>query len=268
MGGPSAYTQISIRIPISDPTELIQQGPATTTGVSGPSTVPVPGAGPGPTPIGPAPPATRNHKRMSSLSTRPQSMHQAQLQNLVSQAGQGQGQAQGQGQNGQGTTGGLVPGANRNVSGASAYSQASSVMSARSTLGPQVVGGDPSSTWEMWDTIRAMCGYHPRLSICESYSSLCRNELALLNTMALAMGRPLSQPAVAVGSAICAETAALDLSNPLPPSAGALARWTAEPVKHIWLPATSFISNAKGYPVLSKACQAFLKGLVKVGRIH
>ena len=58
----------------------------------------------------------------------------------------------------------------------------------------------------------------------------------------------------------------LDLTNPLPPSEVALARWTAEPVKHIWLPATSFISNAKGYPVLSKACQAFLKGLVKVSR--
>ena len=57
---------------------------------------------------------------------------------------------------------------------------------------------------------------------------------------------------------------ALDLTNPLPPSVGALARWTAEPVKHIWLPASSFISNGKGYPVLSKACQAFLKGMTKV----
>lgn len=45
---------------------------------------------------------------------------------------------------------------------------------------------------------------------------------------------------------------------------GALARWTAEPVKHVWLPAGSFIPNAKGYPVLSKACQAFLKGMCKV----
>ena len=57
---------------------------------------------------------------------------------------------------------------------------------------------------------------------------------------------------------------ALDLSNPLPPSVGALSRWTAEPVKNIWLPASSFIANAKGYPVLSKASQAFLRGLSKV----
>lgn len=44
---------------------------------------------------------------------------------------------------------------------------------------------------------------------------------------------------------------------------GALSRWTAEPVKHIWLPATAFIPNAKGYPVLSKACQAFIRGMTK-----
>ena len=60
---------------------------------------------------------------------------------------------------------------------------------------------------------------------------------------------------------------ALDLTNPLPPSVGALARWTAEPVKNIWLPASSFIPNAKGYPVLSKACQAFLRGMGKVRKI-
>lgn len=58
-------------------------------------------------------------------------------------------------------------------------------------------------------------------------------------------------------------TPALDLSNPLPPSQGAIARWAAEPVKHIWLPAGSFIPNAKGYPVLSKATQAFIRGLSK-----
>nr|XP_019049064.1 protein arginine N-methyltransferase 5 [Kwoniella bestiolae CBS 10118]OCF27994.1 protein arginine N-methyltransferase 5 [Kwoniella bestiolae CBS 10118] len=97
-------------------------------------------------------------------------------------------------------------------------SGASSTMSAKSTAGAT---GDPSSTWEMWDCIRTLCGYHPRLSV------------------------------------------TLDLTNPLPPSVGALARWTAEPVKYIWLPAGSFIPNAKGYPVLSKACQAFLRGMSK-----
>jgi len=61
-----------------------------------------------------------------------------------------------------------------------------------------------------------------------------------------------------------ADHLALDLTNPLPPSIGALSRWTAEPVKNVWLPATAFIPNAKGYPVLSKACQAFLRAMTKV----
>lgn len=57
---------------------------------------------------------------------------------------------------------------------------------------------------------------------------------------------------------------ALDLSNPLPPSLTTLSRWTAEPTSIVFLPSQAFIPNAKGYPVLSKACQAFVKGFVKV----
>lgn len=53
-----------------------------------------------------------------------------------------------------------------NASAASAVSAASSMMSARSGVAT-LAHGDPSSTWEMWDTIRAMCGYHPRLSVSE-----------------------------------------------------------------------------------------------------
>ncbi|CED84658.1 Protein kinase inhibitor [Phaffia rhodozyma] len=82
-------------------------------------------------------------------------------------------------------------------------------------------GPDPSATWELWDVIRTMCGYNPRLSC------------------------------------------TLDLTTPLPPSPGALARWASEPTRHILLPASSFISNAKGYPVLSKATQTFLKEVMK-----
>jgi hypothetical protein len=58
-------------------------------------------------------------------------------------------------------------------------------------------------------------------------------------------------------------TTALDLTNPLPPLAS-LGRWSAEPIKHIFLPCTTFIPNAKGYPVLSKSLQAFFKGIFKV----
>lgn len=54
-------------------------------------------------------------------------------------------------------------------------------------------------------------------------------------------------------------TLALDLTPPLPVNAGVLNRWAAEPVKHIILPASAFIANVKGYPVLPKGTQAFLR---------
>jgi len=57
---------------------------------------------------------------------------------------------------------------------------------------------------------------------------------------------------------------ALDMSNPLPPSLTTLQRWIAEPTDVIFLPSQSFIPNAKGYPVLSKACQAFIRSFVRV----
>ncbi|KAH7884506.1 PRMT5-domain-containing protein [Phlebopus sp. FC_14] len=54
-------------------------------------------------------------------------------------------------------------------------------------------------------------------------------------------------------------TLTLDLTPPLPANAGVLSRWAAEPVQHIFLPASTFIANVKGYPVLPKATQAFLR---------
>lgn len=146
IGGAGAYTQVVIRIPISDPTELIQQGPAGgAAGAVGTGSATPTGAipnSPSRPPVS-APPTSKHHKRISSLSTRPQSFHQAG--NSIS----------------------LQPNGMRNASGASAMSQASSVISARSAVAAQTMGGDPSSTWEMWDTIRSLCGYHPRLSVSE-----------------------------------------------------------------------------------------------------
>ncbi|KZO90669.1 PRMT5-domain-containing protein [Calocera viscosa TUFC12733] len=55
----------------------------------------------------------------------------------------------------------------------------------------------------------------------------------------------------------------LDLSPPFPLRLGAMDRWSAEPIRHIFLPATSFIPNAKGYPVLAKANQIFLKEVMQ-----
>lgn len=54
----------------------------------------------------------------------------------------------------------------------------------------------------------------------------------------------------------------LDLSTTLPPSSF-YERWHAEPIRHVFLPAASYLANAKGYPVLSKACQNFFKSVFK-----
>lgn len=54
-------------------------------------------------------------------------------------------------------------------------------------------------------------------------------------------------------------SAALDLTLPLPADAGLLDRWAAEPVQHVFLPASAFIANVKGYPVFPKGTQAFIR---------
>ncbi|TIB95209.1 NPL4-domain-containing protein [Wallemia mellicola] len=79
---------------------------------------------------------------------------------------------------------------------------------------------DPSSTWEVWDGIRTLCDYSPRLGV------------------------------------------ALDLTQPLPPPS-AIKRWASEPTRQIIIPANVFVGNAKGYPVLSKPCQEFIKDQIK-----
>ena len=43
-----------------------------------------------------------------------------------------------------------------------------------------------------------------------------------------------------------------------------LERWFAEPIKAVILPTKIFLTNVKGFPVLSKKHQAFVKKLMKV----
>ncbi|KAF7965889.1 hypothetical protein HWV62_41010 [Athelia sp. TMB] len=54
-------------------------------------------------------------------------------------------------------------------------------------------------------------------------------------------------------------TLTLDLTPPLPLNLGVLRKWAAEPVQHIYLPASTFIANTKGYPVLPKGTQSFIR---------
>jgi len=81
---------------------------------------------------------------------------------------------------------------------------------------------DMNATWEMWDVIRSICAYNPRLTL------------------------------------------TLDLMPPLPSVSGVLNRWAAEPIRHLFIPASTFIANAKGYPVLPKGSQSFIRDVMKV----
>eukprot|EP00051_Salpingoeca_urceolata_P020699 m.314126 g.314126 ORF g.314126 m.314126 type:complete len:612 (-) comp19666_c0_seq12:84-1919(-) len=56
---------------------------------------------------------------------------------------------------------------------------------------------------------------------------------------------------------------ALDLTANLP-SPARLARWLGEPVRSIFIDTSVFLTNSKGYPVLSKAHQALMRSLLKL----
>ena len=56
---------------------------------------------------------------------------------------------------------------------------------------------------------------------------------------------------------------ALEITADLP-SEEILQRWLAEPVKAVIVSTSLFLTNKKGYPVLSKVHQSFLRSLFKV----
>lgn len=58
---------------------------------------------------------------------------------------------------------------------------------------------------------------------------------------------------------------ALDLTPLLPSALSVLKQWVAEPTRYIFLPASAFIANAKGYPVLPKGTQSFIRDIMKAG---
>ncbi|KAI0956054.1 hypothetical protein AcV7_006562 [Taiwanofungus camphoratus] len=59
-------------------------------------------------------------------------------------------------------------------------------------------------------------------------------------------------------------TLTLDLTPPMPSVLSVLSQWSAEPVQHIFLPASTFIANPKGYPVLPKGTQSFIRDIMKL----
>ncbi|KJA22882.1 hypothetical protein HYPSUDRAFT_66634 [Hypholoma sublateritium FD-334 SS-4] len=94
---------------------------------------------------------------------------------------------------------------------------APSLVISTSDEAPADSGASVNATWEIWDVIRSMCDYNPRLTL------------------------------------------TLDLSPALPTTLGVLSKWAAESVRHIFLPSSTFIANMKGYPVLPKPTQQFIR---------
>jgi type II protein arginine methyltransferase len=101
--------------------------------------------------------------------------------------------------------------------------------------------GDLNATWEMWDIIRSICDYNPRLTL-SAFS--CASHVAVHRSFS-----------------------ALDLTPPLPSTLGALSRWAAESVRFIYLPSSTFIANNKGYPVLPKGTQSFIRDSVAASAV-
>lgn len=58
-------------------------------------------------------------------------------------------------------------------------------------------------------------------------------------------------------------SADLEMTEDLP-SDELLSRWVAEPVRAICVPSSVFLSNKKGFPVLSKRHQAFIQKMFVV----
>ena len=108
------------------------------------------------------------------------------------------------------------------------------------------------------------------------YARAVANLLSIPGYITYSIRIPISDPSEAHSAktwetwntirAICAYNArlfvCLDLSTPLPTPAIS-SRWHAEPVRSVFIPASTYLANAKGYPVLSKNCQALMKGLFK-----
>jgi protein arginine N-methyltransferase 5 len=122
-----------------------------------------------------------------------------------------------------------------------------------------------NAMWEMWDAVRALCAYDPRLTLSTSRSL----PAPIAPGADKSTSWPTCSPYRAHIDRACPLTAlsapvALDLTPPLPSVPGVLARWAAEPIRHVFLPASTFIANAKGYPVLPKGSQTFIKDIMKV----
>lgn len=99
-----------------------------------------------------------------------------------------------------------------------------------------------SLCWEMWDTVRTMCAYTNRISLSKN---------AHVDTESIVL--------ISVSSALD-----LNMSFAVQNVTYSFDRWMSEPTRQIILPASTFVPNPKGYPVLTKPLQQFVRSIVKV----
>lgn len=122
---------------------------------------------------------------------------------------------------------------------------------------------EPFESWETWDTIRSMCSYSTKLTVgmlCLS-SPIISIFSALISTLQVSI-RPLCNHQQVchllgygtVRTPTDRSCAALEVPRQLP-TQNIQSRWYSESVRLLVFPRTSFLRNAKGYPVLSKAQQ-------------
>lgn len=113
---------------------------------------------------------------------------------------------------------------------------------------------DVFGSWEAWDMIRSICKYPSRLCVGKHVVAHLHAESA--SSTSTSFVRSLFPfPILTI--------AALSLPKLLPPTP-IQSRWYSEPVRIITLDSKVFSKNAKGYPVLSRAHQAFISRFVSL----
>jgi protein arginine N-methyltransferase 5 len=108
-----------------------------------------------------------------------------------------------------------------------------------------------SDAWECWNRFRTLCEHHPSLGVALELTP----DLIPTVSSFLSSRNPVdSQLPVgeAEGESVSEETRSHLLDY-------VISRWRGEPVRTLILPTSIFLTNAKGYPVLSKRHQRFVR---------
>lgn len=97
--------------------------------------------------------------------------------------------------------------------------------------------------WEAWNTLRTLCEHNASLGVLlgKPYVVFTLAERACVRASGAHMALRVSS-AVARGAEITEDL----------PSRDVLLRWLGEPIKAIVVPTSIFLTNKKGYPVLSR----------------